>query len=92
MVLAIEHDGHVTTHELHFDKNELPLEEMYKLGFLGDLDLVRPDGTIDEAEVEAGPAGSFDGHVVGRFAFQIRRPTGETVPGAHVVKFNFEKQ
>lgn len=91
-VLVIERDGRLTSHEIYFDRDQLPLDEMYRLGFLGDLDLDRPDGTTEEAEVEAGPADTFDGDAVGRFAFQVRFLTGEAVPDAHVVKFNFEKQ
>lgn len=88
--VAISRNGNITKHPLYFDE-KLTLKEMYNVGFLGDIEFEHPSGVIEKAELEAGPVGSFEGDIVGRFVFRLARVGSEIPLDAHVVKFNFSR-
>lgn len=89
--IVIEKDGRRSNHELFFNGQRLTLREMYKIGFLGDIRFEGYGGITEPAEVEAGPIGEFEGDIVGKFVFRIRRTGAQAgYPiKAKVVKFNY---
>ncbi|MBQ9173727.1 MAG: hypothetical protein IJ161_08375 [Bacteroidales bacterium] len=91
MIFTITYNGKTEKHCTEFDENELSLKEMYKIGFLGDIEFRHGGGLVEKADLEAGPIGAFKGDEVGRFVFRITRVSDGKPINAHVVKFNFVK-
>ena len=91
LITVTDSEGRHTRHELTFDDDPLSLREMYSRGFLGELEFVTPDGKVENVELEAGPAGEFEGDVIGQFVFRFNNTPFCTREGMHVTKFNFTK-
>lgn len=92
MDITIDYVGHsLNKHHLDFTEDPLTLKEMYNRGFLGELDLLRKDGSVIEAELEAGPVGQFNGQVLGRFVFKVFDPQTGRQHNVRILKFSFKK-
>lgn len=89
IIITIERNSVTTKHPLYFGTKELSLKEMYQNGFLGDINFEHPSGVIENAELEAGPIGSFDGDEVGKFVFRLTRVGKGPSLNARVKKMNF---
>lgn len=91
MTIIVERAGNTSKHRLYFHKHELTLTEMYEDGFLGDLELPAPDGTLELAELDATPAEGSEKERLGHFVFSIVDPKTKEPVGAVVKKFSFSK-
>ena len=92
MDITIDYIGHsIDKHHLDFSEDPLTLKEMYGRGFLGELDLVRKDGSVIDAELEAGPVGQFSGEQLGRFVFRVFDPQTRRLHNVRILKFTFKK-
>lgn len=86
-----DRNGTVLRHPLVFDREPLTLKEMYRRGFLGDLEFIHEDGSVSVEELEAGPVGDFDGVQVGRFVYRFNNSPYCNRLGVKVTKMQFTK-
>lgn len=92
MTFLIEYKGVTKNYRVFFDEEPLTLKEMYDIGFIAEIQLPEPDGTMLNADIVASPAAKDEPQALGRFYFETnQRRTDISIP-ATVKKFHFTKK
>ena len=92
MTFLVEYKGVTKNYNVYFDEEPLSVKEMYETGFIAEIQLPEPDGTMLNADIVASPAAKDEPQALGRFYFEAnQRKTDISIP-ATVKKFHFTKK
>jgi len=92
MTFLVEYKGVTKNYNVYFDEEPLTVKEMYDIGFIAEIQLPEPDGTMLNADIVASPAAKDDPQALGRFYFEAnQRKTDISIP-ATVKRFHFTKK